>query len=276
MDPDPRFVRDDVARALQEDGAADDLTAALVPDRAARATIVCREDAVLCGAPWAEEAFRQLSPDIECEWCAAEGAGIAADAIVGRLRGPARPLLQGERVALNFLQLLSATATQTRQLAQQLEASPCVLLDTRKTLPGLRYAQKYAVQCGGGSPHRASLAEAVLIKENHWAVLPDLEAAAAAARGSHPQARIMVEVEDLEQLRRAAQARPDVILLDNFSPAQAREAQAQCPDIPLEASGNVNAANLAAYAEAGVARISVGALTKNVQAVDFSMRLERG
>ena len=275
MDPDPRFVRDDVARALREDGAADDLTAALIPDAAAHAAIACRQDAVLCGAPWAEEAFRQLSPDITFEWDAGEGTNISADTVVCRLRGPARPLLQGERVALNFLQLLSATATQTRQLAQQLENRPCMLLDTRKTLPGLRYAQKYAVQCGGGSPHRASLAEAVLIKENHWAVLPDLEAAIIAARARHPQARIMVEVESLEQLRQAAQARPDVILLDNFSPAQARQARTQCPDIPLEASGNVRASNLAAYAGTGVARISVGALTKNVQAIDFSMRLER-
>ena len=276
MEPDPRFVRDDVARALREDGAADDLTAALVPDCAARAVIVCRQDAVLCGAPWAEEAFRQLSPAIELEWAAGEGARISADTVVCRLDGPARPLLQGERVALNFLQLLSATATQTRQLAQQLEDLPCMLLDTRKTLPGLRYAQKYAVQCGGGSPHRASLAEAVLIKENHWAVLPDLEAAVTAARARHPHIRVIVEVESLEQLRHAAQARPDVILLDNFDPAQAREAQAQCPDIPLEVSGSVREENLAAYADTGVARISVGALTKNVQAVDFSMRLERG
>ncbi len=276
MDPDPRFVRDDVARALREDGAAADLTAALIPDFAARAAIVCRQDAVLCGVPWVEESFCQLSPDIELEWSTAEGAGITADTTVCQLRGPARQLLQGERVALNFLQLLSATATQTRQLAQRLEAYPCMLLDTRKTLPGLRYAQKYAVQCGGGSPHRASLAEAVLIKENHWAVLPNLEAAITAARARHPHARIMVEVESLEQLRQAAQARPDIILLDNFSPTQAREARAQCPDIPLEASGSVNETNLAAYADTGVARISVGALTKNVRAIDFSMRLKRG
>lgn len=275
MTPNPGIVREDVARALREDEAAGDLTAALVPEQTARATILCRQQAVLCGIPWAEEVFRQLEPSITLGWLAEDGDAIQADAIVCELQGPARPLLQGERAALNFLQLLSATASRTRQFAQMLNASPCVLLDTRKTLPGLRHAQKYAVHCGGGVAHRSSLAEAVLIKENHWALLPDPEAAIREARSQHPDTQVIVEVENLEQLKRVRAARPDVILLDNFSPEQARSAAAECPDIPLEISGGVTESNLADYAAAGATRISLGTLTKDIQAVDFSMRLER-
>lgn len=275
MTPNPGIVREDVARALREDEAAGDLTAALVPEQTARATILCRQQAVLCGIPWAEEVFRQLEPSITLDWLAEDGDAIQADATVCELQGPARPLLQGERAALNFLQLLSATASRTRQFAQMLNASPCVLLDTRKTLPGLRHAQKYAVHCGGGIAHRSSLAEAVLIKENHWALLPDPEAAIREARSQHPDTQVIVEVENLEQLKRVRAARPDVILLDNFSPEQARSAAAECPDIPLEISGGVTESNLADYAAAGATRISLGTLTKDIQAVDFSMRLER-
>ena len=275
MTPNPGIVREDVARALREDEAAGDLTAALVPEQTARATILCRQQAVLCGIPWAEEVFRQLEPSITLGWLAEDGDAIQADATVCELQGPARPLLQGERTALNFLQLLSATASRTRQFAQMLNASPCVLLDTRKTLPGLRHAQKYAVHCGGGIAHRSSLAEAVLIKENHWALIPDLEAAVHEARSQHPDTQVIVEVENLEQLKRVRAARPDVILLDNFSPEQARSAAAECPDIPLEISGGVTESNLADYVAAGATRISLGTLTKDIQAVDFSMRLER-
>lgn len=275
MTPNPGIVREDVARALREDEAAGDLTTALVPEQTARATILCRQQAVLCGIPWAEEVFRQLEPSITLDWQAEDGDAIRADATVCELQGPARPLLQGERAALNFLQLLSATASRTRQFAQMLNASPCVLLDTRKTLPGLRHAQKYAVHCGGGVAHRSSLAEAVLIKENHWALIPDPEAAIREARSQHPDTQVIVEVENLEQLKRVRAARPDVILLDNFSPEQARSAAAECPDIPLEISGGVTESNLADYAAAGATRISLGTLTKDIQAVDFSMRLER-
>lgn len=275
MTPNPSIVREDVARALREDEAAGDLTAALVPEQTARATILCRQQAVLCGTPWAEEVFHQLAPSIALDWQAGDGDRIEADAAVCRLRGPARPLLQGERTALNFLQLLSATATRTQQFAQTLNASPCVLLDTRKTLPGLRHAQKYAVQCGGGTAHRSNLADAVLIKENHWALIPDLEAAIREARTRHPDAQVIVEVEDPQQLKQVRAADPDVILLDNFSPEQARSAAAECPDIPLEISGGVSGSNLADYAAAGAARISLGTLTKDIQAVDFSMRMER-
>ena len=275
MTPNPGIVREDVARALREDEAAGDLTATLVPKQTARATILCRQQAVLCGIPWAEEVFHQLDPSVTFDWQAEDGDRIDADAVVCKLRGPARPLLQGERTALNFLQLLSATASRTREFAQTLNTSPCVLLDTRKTLPGLRHAQKYAVQCGGGIAHRSSLAEAVLIKENHWALIPDLEAAILKARSRNPDVQVIVEVENLQQLEQVRTTRPDLILLDNFSPGQARSAVAECPDIPLEISGGVTAANLADYAATGATRISLGTLTKDIQAIDFSMRLER-
>lgn len=275
MTPNPGIVREDVARALREDEATGDLTAALVAEQTACATILCRQQAVLCGIPWAEEVFRQLEPSITLDWQAEDGDRIDANAVVCKLQGPARALLQGERTALNFLQFLSATASRTREFAQTLNASPCVLLDTRKTLPGLRHAQKYAVQCGGGVAHRSSLAEAVLIKENHWALIPDLEAAIREARSRNPDAQVIVEVENLQQLEQVRAVCPDVILLDNFSPEQARLAAAECPDIPLEISGGVTESNLADYAAAGAARISLGTLTKDVQAIDFSMRLER-
>ena len=273
MIPVPSTVADDVARALAEDAAAADATAALVPDRPAAAEIRCRQDAVLCGSPWAEAAFRQLDPGVAADWRAADGDAVAAGARVCSLRGPARALLSGERAALNFLQLLSGVATRVRAHVRALGGADCLLLDTRKTLPGLRAAQKYAVACGGAAPHRASLAAAVLIKENHWALLDDLAAAVRRARARAPDLPVIVEVEDLAQLAAARAARPDVILLDNLAPEQAREAARRCPDIPLEASGGLTPENLADYAAAGAARLSVGGLTKDVRAVDFSMRL---
>ncbi len=273
MIPVPPTVADDVARALAEDAAADDVTAALVPDRLAAAELRCRQDAVLCGVPWAAAAFRQLDPGAALDWRAADGGAVAAGAVVCALRGRARALLSGERAALNFLQLLSGVATRAREHVRALGGADCLLLDTRKTLPGLRAAQKYAVACGGAAPHRGSLAEAVLIKENHWALLDDLAAAVRAARERAPELPVIVEVEDLAQLAEACAARPDVILLDNLTPAQAREAARRCPDVPLEASGGLAPENLADYAAAGAARLSVGGLTKDVRAVDFSLRL---
>lgn len=273
MIPVPPTVAADVARALAEDAAAADATAALVPDRPAAAELRCREDAVLCGVPWAEAAFRQLEPGVAADWNAADGDAVAADAVVCVLRGPARALLSGERAALNFLQLLSGVATRARAHVRALGGADCLLLDTRKTLPGLRAAQKYAVACGGAAPHRASLAAAVLLKENHWALLDDLAAAVRQARARTPELPVIVEVEDLAQLAAARAARPDVILLDNLTPAQTREAARRCPDLPLEASGGLAPENLADYAAAGAARLSVGGLTKHVRAVDFSLRL---
>lgn len=274
MTPDPGIVREDVARALREDCATEDLTAALVPAQLARATILCRQHATLCGIPWATETFRQLDPAITLDWQVQDGGLVEPDTLVCQLHGPARALLAGERTALNFLQTLSATASRVRHLMQKMGDAPSTLLDTRKTIPGLRHAQKYAVYCGGGTPHRASLADAVLIKENHWALIPDLETAVREARTRHPAVPVIVEVEDMQQLRQASAARPDVILLDNFDTDQVRAAQTECPDIPLELSGGITDSNLADYAQAGAARISLGTLTKDVQAVDFSMRLE--
>ena len=273
MIPAPPTVAADVARALAEDAAADDVTAALAPDRPAAAEIRCRQDAVLCGVPWAEAAFRQLDPEAAADWRAADGDAVAAGAVVCALRARARALLSAERAALNFLQLLSGVATRVREHVRALGGADCLLLDTRKTLPGLRAAQKYAVACGGAAPHRASLAEAVLLKENHWALLGDLAAAVRAARERAPELPVIVEVEDLAQLAEARAARPDVILLDNLTPAQVREAARRCPDLPLEASGGLAPENLADYAAAGAARLSVGGLTKDVRAVDFSLRL---
>jgi len=275
MPPDPSLVREDVRRALQEDQAERDVTAALVPECTAETSILCRTDALLCGIPWVDQAFRQIDPEITLEWSFADGESVSADSVVCRLQGSARSLLRGERVALNFLQLLSAVATRTQQLRQRMGNQPCVLLDTRKTLPGLRGAQKYAVECGGGTAHRNSLADAVLIKENHHALLPDMKAAVQEARGRYPDLPVIVEVETLQELAQAQATSPDVILLDNFSPEQAREAVAQCPDIPLEISGGITESNVADYAASGVARISAGTLTKDVRAIDFSMRLTK-
>jgi len=275
MPLDPSLVREDVRRALQEDQAERDVTAALVPECMAEALILCRTDALLCGIPWVGQVFQQIDPQVALEWSFADGESVSADSVVCRLQGSARSLLRGERVALNFLQLLSAVATRTQQLRQRMGNQPCVLLDTRKTLPGLRGAQKYAVECGGGTVHRSSLADAVLIKENHHALLPDMKAAVQEARGRYPDLPVIVEVETLQELTQAQAASPDVILLDNFSPEQAREAVAQCPDIPLEISGGITESNVADYAASGVARISAGTLTKDVRAIDFSMRLTK-
>ena len=278
LDPDLldlKLVAEDVRRALQEDAADRDVTATLVPNRRARATIRCRDNAVLCGIPWVEETFRQVDANVRFDsWRYADGESVPSDTVVGRLNGPAGALLRGERVALNFLQLLSATATQTQQLVQKLDTPSCMLLDTRKTLPGLRHAQKYAVRCGGGHNHRASLADAVLLKENHQALLTDLGATIRQARERYPDLKVIVEVETLEQLEVARQAGPDIILLDNFDPPQAKAAVAQCPDIPLEVSGGITKANAAAYAATGAARISAGTLGKDVSAIDFSMRID--
>ena len=274
MAPDAEQVARQVAQALNEDAAVQDCTAALLdPNLSARGEICCREVAVLCGAAWVDETYRQLNPKVQLDWQHPDGGELKANQVVCTLQGPAVALVQGERVALNFLQLLSATATRTRRLVQQLDNSTPAVLDTRKTLPGLRQAQKYAVTCGGGMPHRASLEEAVLIKENHWALLDDLAAAVATARsGGQP---IMIEVETLEQLEQTRKLQPDVILLDNMTPDQVRQAVAACPDIPLEISGGLNESNVTDYAATGAARMSLGTLTKDVQAVDFSMRVLR-
>lgn len=274
--PAPEAVAADVARALAEDVGSGDLTAALVPAAAtARASVVCREAAVICGRPWFDRVFAALDPAIAIDWAVVEGATVAAETVLCRLAGPARPLLTGERTALNFLQLLSGTATVTRRYAAAVAGSGARLLDTRKTVPGLRLAQKYAVAVGGGHNHRMGLYDAFLVKENHIAACGGIAAAITAARELAPGAPIEVEVENRDELRQALAAGADRVLLDNFDLDGLRAAVAESAGrAELEASGNVALEGLATLAATGVDFISVGALTKHVRAVDLSLRLE--
>jgi nicotinate-nucleotide pyrophosphorylase (carboxylating) len=267
----------DVQRALAEDVGAGDLTAALVPTgRRARARVLARETAVICGAPWVEAALRAVDPSLQLHWLVHEGLRTGPDQVVLEVEGPARSLLTAERTALNFLQLLSAVATKTAIYVEAVQGTRARIVDTRKTLPGLRLAQKYAVRTGGGLNHRIGLYDAVLIKENHIAaaggVRPVLQAAAAVAAHA---AFIEIEVETLDQLREALDAGAKMILLDNMPLPMLREAvllnNAQAV---LEISGGVTLESVRALAETGVDRISIGTLTKDVKAVDFSMRLK--
>ncbi len=273
----PADLADQVGRALAEDIGAGDLTAALVAAaQQAHASIITRADAVLCGQPWVEQVFRQLDPGIAITWLASEGARISAGATVCELRGAARPLLTGERTALNFLQTLSATATQARTYVDAIAGTTAKILDTRKTLPGLRLAQKYAVRVGGAHNHRTGLFDAILVKENHIIAAGSIGAAVRAARRRSPGVLLEVEVETLEQLSEACAAGADRLLLDNFNLAQLRDAvrlrQAQAPRTALEASGGITLGSVRAIAETGVDFISIGALTKDIHAIDLSMR----
>ena len=271
----------DVARALQEDLGAGDLTAGLVPaDRRVRARILVREAAVLCGAPWAEAALRTLDPAVELTWHVAEGGRCAADQVVLTMQGDARALLSAERTALNFLQLLSAVATKTRSYVDAVAGTKAHIVDTRKTLPGLRIAQKYAVRIGGGPNHRIGLHDAALIKENHIAAAGGVAAVLRAAAEVAARAEfIEIEVETLEQLREALDAGARMVLLDNMDIATLHEAVRTNAAHPgggaiLDISGGVTLDGLRELAETGVDRISTGALTKDVKATDFSMRME--
>lgn len=273
-------IDEQVAAALREDlgGVIDggrDLTASLIPaDRLARARVISREPMVMCGQAWVEATFRLLGGGVSIDWQVADGEQVAANTTLFYLRGPARLLLTGERTALNFVQLLAATATQVRQLASQLAGTRARLLDTRKTIPGLRLAQKYAVACGGGANHRAGLHDAFLIKENHIAAAGSIAAAVAAARQLAPAVPVEVEVETLAQLEQAIAAAADIVMLDNFDLASTRQAVVQAAGrVLLEASGGIDGDNLRAVAETGVDRISIGALTKHVRAIDLSMRM---
>ncbi len=274
----PRDWIDDVpgqvACALAEDLGGGDLTAALIPDDAlVKARVIAREAAILCGAAWFDEVFRQLDSAIQVQWQARDGEALAVDQAVCELAGPARPLLSGERSALNFLQTLSGTASAAARYVAAIAGSGAVILDTRKTLPGMRLAQKYAVRCGGAENHRMGLFDAVLIKENHIRAAGSLDAAFHAA-SQHADAGVLVEieVEDLEQLDRALAAGAERILLDNFDLEMLNEAvQRNAGRARLEASGGVSLQNVAAIAATGVDFISVGELTKDVKAVDYSM-----
>lgn len=277
--PLPADLAEQVAHALREDIGSGDVTASLIAaDVQAQALVLCREPAVLCGTAWFDETFRQLDASITVRWHLDDGASVAADAILCQLTGPARTILTGERTALNFLQLLSGTATVTQRYVAAISGTPCRILDTRKTIPGLRSAQKYAVRCGGGSNHRLGLYDLVLIKENHIAAAGSLAAAVAAARRAAPQLRVEVEAENLEQVRQGLAAHADIIMLDNFTLEAMRAAvalnRAHARPVQLESSGDVTLTTLRAIADTGVDYISVGALTKHLAAIDLSMRFE--
>ena len=275
----PSDLAHQVAAALEEDVGRGDVTAQLVPAaQQVRGRVITREEAVLCGGPWVDETFRQLDPDIRVTWQAREGERIVPEQILFEVTGRARPVLTGERTALNFLQLLSGTATAARRYADAVAGTGCAILDTRKTLPGLRTAQKYAVGCGGAQNHRIGLYDQVLIKENHIAAAGSLTAAIAAARENAAGVRIEVEVETLAEFEEALAAGPDIVMLDEFSLEDMKRAvqmnRGRGKAVKLEASGSVSLENVRAIAETGVDYISVGSITKHVRAVDLSMRLE--
>ncbi len=270
------LIFEDVSRALAEDVGAGDLTAALIPvDARARATVISREEAVLCGAAWFDASFHALDSEIRIAWHCRDGDHVAAGTEICELSGPGRALLSAERVALNFLQTLSGVATETRRYVHAVHGTRAKILDTRKTIPGLRHALKYAVRTGGGENHRMGLYDAILIKENHIATAGSIAAALDAAQRAHGTASfIEIEVENLEQLREALAAGAERILLDNFNLDTIRAAVKETADrAKLEASGSVSLDNVRAIAETGVDYISVGALTKNVRVVDLSMRI---
>ena len=272
--PDPAAVRANVRAALAEDIGSGDLSAALIPaTQRAHAELVTRERALICGRPWVDEVFRQLDPSATVRWDCEEGMLLDAGARVLTLDGTARALLSGERAALNFLQLLSGTATRCRDYAELVRGLPVRLLDTRKTIPGLRIAQKYAVRCGGCHNHRIGLFDAFLIKENHIAACGSIGAAVRAAREQAPGKPVEVEVENLAELGEALTAGADIVMLDDFGLDAMRAAVAvNAGRAMLEASGGVTTTTLRAIAETGVNCISIGALTKDCRAVDLSMR----
>ena len=271
---DPDIVALDVARALAEDVGSGDVSAQLVPaDQQAHARIVSREAGILSGSEWADAAFRRVSPAVRVEWAVDDGDALFPEQSLCLISGPARPMLTAERVALNFLQTLSATATVTRQYVDAVKGTGAVILDTRKTLPGLRYAQKKAVVDGGGMNHRMGLHDMVMLKENHiqaaGSITEAVRAAGVIARGLP----LEVEVENLEQMEEALAAGVERLLLDNFDPPLLREAvRLNAGRAKLESSGNVTLETIREVAETGVDYISIGALTKHVRAVDLSMR----
>jgi nicotinate-nucleotide pyrophosphorylase (carboxylating) len=271
----PRQVR----RALEEDVGDGDLTAALIPAGTdGWAGVITRESAIICGAPYVEGTFAELDPKVRIHWKVAEGAPVEANQTLFEIQGPARSLLTGERTALNFLQLLSGTATAAHAFAERLKGTACLLLDTRKTIPGLRTAQKYAVRVGGGRNHRMGLFDGVLIKENHIMAAGSVARAVAAAKSSGTRVPVEVEVESLDELEQAIAAGADIALLDDFSLEDMAEAVAvnrrAAHPLKLEASGGVTLETVRGIAETGVDYVSVGSITKHVRAVDLSMRFD--
>ena len=267
-------IREDVARALAEDIGTGDVTASLVPSTEyAHARVVTREQAVLCGSAWFEQCFHQIDRDVRIQWKSGDGEQLAGGQIVCEIEGFARSLLTAERSSLNFLQTLSAVATKTRTFVDAVAGTSTAILDTRKTLPGLRHALKYAVRCGGGTNHRMGLYDGVLIKENHIASAGGIGPALERARKIAPNLPTEIEVENIDQLKEAIAAGAKLILLDNFDLAGFREAvSVTAGRAALEASGGINLETVRAIAETGVNRISIGSLTKDIRAVDLSMR----
>ncbi|TAL95005.1 MAG: carboxylating nicotinate-nucleotide diphosphorylase [Rhodanobacter sp.] len=274
--PDAAQIAADVAHALAEDLGSGDATAGILPAAArARAQLTCRDAAVIAGSAWFDGCFRRFDPSVRIHWLVRDGDRVAPGTLICRLSGDARSLVTAERSALNFLQLLSATATLTADYVTAVAGTRVRVLDTRKTVPGLRLAQKYAVRCGGGHNQRMGLYDAILIKENHIIAAGSIAAAVAAARGLHPELPLEVEVESLDELEQALRAGADRIMLDNFELAQMCEAvERTAGRVPLEVSGNVNLQTIGDFARTGVDFISIGALTKHVHAVDLSLRLQ--
>ena len=272
--PPAEAVAEDVVRALAEDIGSGDVTAALLPDEPSSAYLLCKEDAIVCGRPWFDACHRALDPRVRIDWRVAEGQRVHAGTVLATLDGRSRALVSAERASLNFLQTLSGTATATAAHVDAVRGTRARILDTRKTLPGLRQAQKYAVRVGGGDNHRMGLHDAVMLKENHVRAAGSIAAAVAAARSSQPGLPLIVEVETLDELRQALEAGCDRILVDDFDSASRREAvRIAAGRIPLEVSGGVDLDSLRAIAADGVDCISIGGLTKHVRAVDLSLKL---
>lgn len=277
--PPDEAVADDVARALAEDLGTGDVTSALLPDVADCAYLLCKEDAVVCGRPWFDACHRALDPQVRIEWRVVEGQRVGAGTVLATLQGRARALVSAERASLNYMQTLSGTATTTAHYVDAVRGTGAQILDTRKTLPGLRQAQKYAVRAGGGINHRIGLFDAVMLKENHVRAAGSISAAIRAARDMQPGLPLIVEVESIAQLEEALREGCDRILIDDFDPAMRREAvriarlQPEGRRIPLEVSGGVDMSTLRAIAEDGVDCISIGGLTKHLRAIDLSLKL---
>lgn len=280
--PNPNIIKQNVLSALEEDIRDGDISAALLPNKPCTATIVARESGILSGQAWAGAAFLAVDSSTVVDWQVDEGQAFNADQVICKISGYANTLVTSERTALNFLQLLSATATKVhryKQLAQNKQGTKTRLLDTRKTIPGLRYAQKYAVICGGGVNHRIGLYDAFLIKENHIAYAGSITQVIKNARDYAPDKFVEIEVETLEQCKEALQAKPDRIMLDNFSidhilAAMALRETLDCQQIEFEASGGITDHNLADIAATNVDFISLGTLTKDIKAIDLSMRIQ--
>lgn len=268
------YIEESVHTALKEDIGNGDVTARLIPeDDFSLATVIAREPAIICGIDWFEEVFAQLDSQIFIEWDVDDGDTIEADQTICTLSGSTRALLTGERSALNFLQTLSGTATKAAEYADAVKGTEVKVLDTRKTIPGLRIAQKYAVSCGGCHNHRVGLYDAVLIKENHIIAAGSIADAIETARFNNPELMIEVEVESIDELHQALAAKPDRIMLDNFDiPSLQQAVKLADKQVELEASGNVTLQTIGAIAETGVDYISTGALTKDIKALDLSMR----